>query len=224
MMGLLRAVAKSNRSIQTSIQNQGLTLPLCRQFSTQMETPQKDNSSDPFLRNPSSGLVYGRLFVTGKHTRKSDILNMLGSSRLSPDDVRFEYNMNYAPVSVMIQFPTRNSYEATLREGNRKGGLFRMERVGRQQWDTLPRYDGKTILLVGVPRNAVAEDVERFLAGCQYDASAIQMFGRPQRAADRPPTRTVFVEFPSQAKATHAFITKNRGFCLNNQITVRLLQ
>lgn len=47
-----------------------------------------------------SGLVYGRLFVTGKHTRKSDILNMLGSSRLSPDDVRFEYNMNYAPVSV----------------------------------------------------------------------------------------------------------------------------
>uniref|UniRef100_A0A0V0HF05 Putative ovule protein n=1 Tax=Solanum chacoense TaxID=4108 RepID=A0A0V0HF05_SOLCH len=100
MMGLLRAVAKSNRSIQTSIQNQGLTLPLCRQFSTQMETPQKDNSSDPFPRNPSSGLVYGRLFVTGKHTRKSDILNMLGSSRLSPDDVRFEYNMNYAPVSV----------------------------------------------------------------------------------------------------------------------------
>ena len=41
------------------------------------------------------------------------------------------------------------------------------------------------ILLQGVPRNAVAEDVERFLAGCQYDASAIQMFGRPQRAADR---------------------------------------
>lgn len=46
------------------------------------------------------GLVYGRLFVTGKHTRKSDIINMLGSSRLSPDDIRFEYNMNYAPVSV----------------------------------------------------------------------------------------------------------------------------
>lgn len=59
MMGLLRAVAKSNRSIQTGIQDQGLMLSLSRQLSTQMETPQKDkdkdNSSDPFLQNPSTG-------------------------------------------------------------------------------------------------------------------------------------------------------------------------
>lgn len=223
-MGLLRAVIKSNRSIQMGIQNQGLTLPLRRQLSTQMEVPQKDNSSDPFLKNPSTGLVYGRLIVTGKHTRKNDIISMLGTSKLSLDDVRFEYNTNHAPVAVMIQFPSRNAYEAALREGIRKGGLFRMERVGRQQWDTLPRYDGKTIILHGIPRNALAEDVERFLAGCQYDASSIQMFGRPQRASDGPPTRTVLVEFPSQALATHAFITKNRGFCLNNQVAVRLLQ
>lgn len=46
------------------------------------------------------GLVYGRLIVTGKHTRKSDIISMLGTSKLSLDDVRFEYNTNHAPVAV----------------------------------------------------------------------------------------------------------------------------
>ncbi|XP_059305674.1 uncharacterized protein LOC132057206 [Lycium ferocissimum] len=149
---------------------------------------------------------------------------MIGSSNLSQDDVRFEYNANYAPVAVMIQFPSRNAYDASLRAVLRKSRLFRMEKADRQQWDTLPRYDGKTILLQGVPRNAVPDDVERFLAGCQYDSSSIQMFARQQRAFDRPPARTVLVEFPSHALATHAFITKNRGFCLNNQVAVRLLQ
>lgn len=220
MMGLLRAVAKSNRSIQTGIQDQGLMLSLSRQLSTQMETPQKDkdkdNSSDPFLQNPSTGLIYKRLLINGKHTRKSDVINMLGTSRLSLDDVRFEYNANYAPVAAIIQFTSWNVYDS-VKAGNRKGGLIRMERADRQMWDALPRYDGKTILLQGIPRNAVAEDVERFLAGCRYDASSIQMFGRQ-------PTRTVLVEFPSQTLATHAFITKNRGFCLNNQVTLRLLQ
>lgn len=224
MMGLLRALTKSNRSIQTGLQNQGFTLPLSRQLSTQMEAPQQDNSSDPFLQNPSTGLVYGRISGIGRHTMKSDIISMLGTSKLSLDDVRFEYNMNYAPVAVMIQFPSRNAYDASLKVVVRKSGLFRMEKVDRQQWDTLPRYDGKTILLQGVPRNALAEDVERFLAGCQYDASSIQMFARQQRGFDRPPARTILVEFPSQALATHAFVTKNRGFCLNNQVAVRLLQ
>ncbi|MCD7467550.1 hypothetical protein HAX54_005050 [Datura stramonium] len=224
MMGLLRALTKSSRSIQTGVQNQGLTLPLSRQLSTQMDAPQQDNSSDPFLQNPSTGLVYGRISGIGRHTMKSDIISMLGTSKLSLDDIRFDYNLNYAPVAVMIQFPSRNAYDASLRTVVRKSGLFRMEKVDRQQWDTLPRYDGKTILLQGVPRNALAEDVERFLAGCQYDASSIQMFARPQRGFDRPPARTVLVEFPSQALATHAFIKKNRGFCLNNQVAVRLLQ
>lgn len=226
MMGLLRAVIKSNRSIQMGLQNQGLTLSLSRQLSTQMESsPQpNNNSSDSFLQNPSTGLVYGRISGIGRHTRKSDIISMLGT-KLSLDDIRFEYNANYAPLAVMIQFLSRNAYDAALRAVVRKSNLFRMERVDRQHWDTLPRYDGKTILLQGIPRNALADDVERFLSGCQYDASSIQMFTRQQRAFDRPPpARAVLVEFPSQALATHAFITKNRGFCLNNQVAVRLLQ
>lgn len=46
-----------------------------------------------------SGLVYGRIYGIGRHTRKSDIISMLGASNLSLDDVRFEYNPNYAPVA-----------------------------------------------------------------------------------------------------------------------------
>lgn len=45
------------------------------------------------------GLVYGRIYGIGRHTRKSDIISMLGASNLSLDDVRFEYNPNYAPVA-----------------------------------------------------------------------------------------------------------------------------
>ncbi|XP_009780572.1 uncharacterized protein [Nicotiana sylvestris] len=224
MMGLLRAMTKSNRPIQMGLQNQGLALSLSRQLSTQTETPQQDNSVDTFLQNPSTGLVYGRIYGIGRHTRKSDIISMLGASNLSLDDVRFEYNPNYAPVAAMIQFPTRNAYDASLRAVVRTSRLFRMERADRQQWDTLPHYDGKTILLQGIPRNALADDVERFLSGCQYDGSSIQIFARQQRGFDRPPARVALVQFPSQALAAHAFITKNRGFVLNNQIAVRLLQ
>ncbi|KAJ8538341.1 hypothetical protein K7X08_014881 [Anisodus acutangulus] len=140
----------------------------------------------------------------------------------------------------MIQFPSRNAYDASLRAGLRKSRLFRMERLivssGTLYHAMMEKLDTKCfeakkynddcrhyqILLQGVPRNALADDVERFLAGCQYNASSIQMFARQQRAFDRPPARTVLVEFPSQALATHAFITKNRGFCLNNQVAVRL--
>lgn len=35
--------------------------------------------------------------------------------------------------------------------------------------------------------------------------------------------RMAVVNFPSRASASHAFITKNRGFCLNNQIAIRIL-
>ncbi|XP_070006965.1 uncharacterized protein [Nicotiana sylvestris] len=145
MMGLLRAMTKSNRPIQMGLQNQGLALSLSRQLSTQTETPQQDNSVDTFLQNPSTGLVYGRIYGIGRHTRKSDIISMLGASNLSLDDVRFEYNPNYAPVAAMIQFPTRNAYDASLRAVVRTSRLFRMERADRQQWDTLPHYDGKTV-------------------------------------------------------------------------------
>ena len=36
--------------------------------------------------------------------------------------------------------------------------------------------------------------------------------------------RMATVNFPSKNEAMNAFIKKNRGYCLNNQISVRVLQ
>ncbi|KAL6519403.1 hypothetical protein OROGR_018723 [Orobanche gracilis] len=75
------------------------------------------------------------------------------------------------------------------------------------------------ILLSGIPHNALLDDVERFLSGCQYYSSSVTFI----RPLSKRAVRMAVVRFPSQALAMHAYITKNRGFCLNNQITVQVL-
>ncbi|KAK7859539.1 hypothetical protein CFP56_005929 [Quercus suber] len=77
------------------------------------------------------------------------------------------------------------------------------------------------MLLQGFPRNALPEDVERFLTGCVYEASSIEMF---MRGAFPDAIRMAIVNFPSKNEAMNAFIKKNRGICLNNQISVRVLE
>nr|POE59845.1 hypothetical protein CFP56_50031 [Quercus suber] len=73
-------------------------------------------------------------------------------------------------------------------------------------------------LLQGFPRNALPEDVERFLTGCVYEASSIEMF---MRGAFPDAIRMAIVNFPSKNEAMNAFIKKNRGICLNNQISLK---
>ncbi|KAI8556492.1 hypothetical protein RHMOL_Rhmol05G0257100 [Rhododendron molle] len=228
-MSLLRAAAKSHRLIRTSSQNQGLPLLLRdspMRFSTEAADHQpssRDNSSvDPFLRPPTKGFVYGKLVGTTKHTTKSDILNFLEDCGLSLDDLRVDYSHYprvYMPTGMMIQFPSQNAYDAAIKANNRKGRLYRLDRADRSQWDDITPYDGKAVLLQGIPRNAVPDDVERFLSGCVYDASTMEIFVRPSPYLIRMAT----VHFPSKTQAMHAFITKNRGFCLNSQILVRVL-
>lgn len=109
------------------------------------------------------------------------------------------------------------------------------------------------VLLQGIPREGTLVDIERFLSGCQYDASSIDMFMRlvparfemsynlcfmllmtifqgliiwhnwwPCRAAIKDKLATV--RFLTQTQAMNCFITKNKGYCLNNQVLVRVLQ
>ncbi|KAL0344590.1 UNVERIFIED_CONTAM: hypothetical protein Sradi_4290300 [Sesamum radiatum] len=167
------------------------------------------------------GSVYGRVNNITKFTTKSDIINLLEGCNLNPHNLKVEYNTRtYLPMSMMVEFPSKSAYDAAVKSINRKGRLFTMIRADKAQWDITAPYDGKTILLQGIPRNALIDDVERFLSGCQYDSSSIQMFVRP---TDQGPIRMALVRFPSQALAMHAYITKNRGFCLNNQITLQVL-
>ncbi|CAI9762050.1 unnamed protein product [Fraxinus pennsylvanica] len=219
-----RASMKSIRLIQMAHQNQGLEATVrssSRFFSTEADEASEGQRQDPFLQTPSSGLVYGRLSGITKHTAKSDIVNLLEGCNLGLDDVKVEYSRNYMPTSIMVQFPSRNAYNAALRAISRNGRLIRLERADRTQWDITAPFDGKAILLQGIPRNALPDDIERFLTGCQYDASSMQIF---LRQTNQGPIRMAVVHFPSPALATYAQITKNRGFCLNSQISAQVLQ
>ncbi|CAL5420049.1 unnamed protein product [Camellia sinensis] len=210
-MNLLRNALKSHRPIRVDQRNLRFSLFLRdspRPFSTEPQQPSQDTSKDPFLRTPSTGLVYGKLFGITKHTTKSDIISLLEGCNVNLDDMKADYNRTYMPTGMMIQFPSRYAYDAAIRAINRKGRLYKLERADRSQWDFITPYDGKSVLLQGIPRNAALDDVERFLS--------VPAFPDPIRMA--------LVHFPSQTQAMHAFITKNRSFCLNNQISVRVLQ
>ncbi|KAJ8747075.1 hypothetical protein K2173_014482 [Erythroxylum novogranatense] len=189
-----------------------------RWLSTEAEQPPSsaDSSNDSFIPNVSTGLMYGKVFGITRHTFKTDIINMLQGSNLTVDDIKFSYNRGYMPIASMVQFPSHQAYDIANRTLAKKGRLYRLERADRSEWDILMPYDGKTVLLRGVPRNASIDDVERFLSGCEYDPSSIQM--------PRQGLPVTLVRFPTRTAAMNAFITKNRGFCLNNPITVRVLE
>ncbi|KAL3536338.1 hypothetical protein ACH5RR_004799 [Cinchona calisaya] len=210
-MSIFRTATKSTRLIGLGHHHQGLPSLLRgspRRFSTEAEQPSQDTNADTFLQNPPTGLVYGKLFGTTKLTTKTDVLNLLDGCNLSADDVKVSYSRLYDATSMFLQFPSRQAYNTASRSITRKG-RFRLEVADRSQWDLIAPYDGKAILLQGIPRNALIDDVERFLSGCHYDASSIQMFSRQ---AFPYPIRMALVRFPSQALAMHAYITKNQGY------------
>ncbi|KAG7960580.1 hypothetical protein I3843_10G131100 [Carya illinoinensis] len=214
----------SRLTVRTVRENHGNPLLLRefpRWFSTEAEQPPQDSAVDPFLQTPGTGLVYGRLIGVTRHTLKTDIVNLLEGCKLTLDDVKVDYNRSFSPVGMMVQFPSRNAFDQAIRVIGKKGRLYKLERADRSQWDLLIPYNGKAVLLQGIPRNALPEDVERFLTGCEYDASSIDIF---LRAGFRDPIRMATVKFPSQTEAMNAFIKKNRSFCLNNQILLRVLQ
>ncbi|XP_010253414.1 PREDICTED: uncharacterized protein LOC104594694 [Nelumbo nucifera] len=211
--GLLRST-RSNQSFLPLFQREAT-----RHFATDAE--QKDSSLDPFLRPPSTGLAYGRLIGFGRNTLKTDIINFLEGCNLTPQDVKVEYNRAFTSVGMILQFPSRIAFDSAIRLMNRNGRLYKLERADRSQWDVAKSYDGKVVLMQGVPRNALPEDIERVLSGCVYNSSSIQTFVRP---AFPDPVRLALVEFPSQVEAMNAVLVKNRSFCLNNQILMRVLQ
>lgn len=220
--GLFRAATRSNLAVRTAGEYHNRTfsaaaavLESSRKFSTQAH----DSATESFLRTQSPGSVYGRLTGISKNTLKTDIVHLLEGCGLTLEDVKVEHNRMYYPTAMMVHFSSSQTYNHANREINKKGRLYKLERVGQAQWDHLRPHDGKTVLLQGIPREAIPADVERFLSGCEYDASSIQLSFRTQS-----PDKFATVRFPSQTQAMNCFITKNKGFCMNNQVLVRVLQ
>ncbi|KAL6503144.1 hypothetical protein OROHE_023773 [Orobanche hederae] len=229
MSQLSRAAMRWGRLIKTAQPNRRLpstffTFP--KPFSTESAEPSLGSSNDQYIRTSSSVSIYGKFGNITKLTTKNDVINLLEGCELNPENLRVEYNRTFRPTSMMIEFPSGSAYDDAVRAINRKGRLHSLTRVDKSYWDsTTPQdgsapYDGKAILLSGIPHNALLEDVERFLSGCQYYSSSVTFFIRP---LSKRAVRMVVVRFPSQALAMHAYITKNRGFCLNEQITVQVL-
>nr|CAD1830353.1 unnamed protein product [Ananas comosus var. bracteatus] len=167
-----------------------------------------DPSDDPFLQTSTEGLVFGRLTGIGKNTMKTDVLHYLEGCNLSTDDIKFDYTKAYNPVGVLLQFPSESSFDTAVKQTIRRGRLYKIEKIDRSEWDLKTSYDGKVVLLQGIPRNAVQEDVERFLSGSNFELSTFQMLFR-QGFPD--PVRIALVHFPTRLDAMNAFCFNNRG-------------
>ncbi|XP_010558298.1 PREDICTED: uncharacterized protein LOC104826994 [Tarenaya hassleriana] len=193
-----------------------------KSFSTETEQPPEKPPVDGFFRSSGTGPVYGKLLGFSKRTLKTDILHLLDGCNLTPDDIKFSYSRGgaFALLGTYVRFPSRSSYDNALRSIMKKGKLYKIERAERAQWDPLPSYEGKVVVLHGIPLNALVDDIERFLSGCDYHPS----FQFVRRGGMPDPVRVAVVHFPSQTHAMNAFFTKNRGFCLNNQVMMQVLQ
>ncbi|XVE76281.1 hypothetical protein DITRI_Ditri12bG0159500 [Diplodiscus trichospermus] len=228
-MNLVRNAIQSHVLVRTIKPTHALP-PFLREspkrFSTetdQPQPPQPDVSVDQFLNSASKGFVHARLSGTMRHTMKSDIISLLEGCTLTPDDIKVSYSRSLFPVAMMLRFSSPALFSNATRIIRRFDRLYRLERVDLYDWDIVTPYNGKTVVLQGIPRNALVEDIERFLSGCDYDSSSIQTvaFTRP---GSTNVVRLTTVQFPSQIQAVNACITKNRSLCLNNQISVRVLQ
>ncbi|KAG5244020.1 Ribosomal protein S24e family protein [Salix suchowensis] len=260
MSFLLRKTINSNSTLQSLKPNNTLTLFLrqsTKHFSTETQPPpppsppQVNNDpspADPFLQDSATSLTYARLHGVRKHTLKTDIINLFEGSNLTLDDIRVVHNsFNNNSYAAAIKFTSRRAYDNAQRALTRAGRVYNLEKTPPTVWDAALRnsYDGKTVLLEGLPKNALDEDIERFLSGCEFVPSSIRTFvkypgpimsaGRknpttseektgPNTSEEkRDPIRMATVLFSTRNEAMNALIKKNRGFCLNNQISVRVL-
>ncbi|KAK6231516.1 hypothetical protein QUC31_011211 [Theobroma cacao] len=227
-MNLLRNAIKSHVSVRTIRPMQALPSFLGaspKRFSTgtdEPQPPQPDASVNQFMESASKGFVFAKLHGITKHTMKSDIMSLLEGCNLTADDIKVHYSRSFFPLGMMLRFSSPAAFSNAARTIRRFDRLYRLEKVEASDWDIVRPYNGKTVLLLGIPRNALVEDVERFLSGCDYDPSSIQMVTVPKPGTPVP-FRFTTVRFPSQIQAMNACISKNRNVCLNNQLSVRVL-
>ncbi|CAJ1947641.1 unnamed protein product [Sphenostylis stenocarpa] len=146
MTGIARAALRSKCTTSLcALVQRSHGLPV-RCFSTEAEQPPLDSTPPPpFLDIKHSGVTYGKLFGVRKHILKTDIINFLEGCDLTLEDVKMDYNRSFFPVSTLLQFPTRNSYDNAIRVIVKKGRLYKLDRADRSEWDQVKPYDGKTV-------------------------------------------------------------------------------
>lgn len=183
------------------------------------EATQEEHAFDPFLHGRmGTGVVFGKMTGSGRYMLKSDVVHFLEGCNLTVEDVKVDYNRAYNSTGMLVQFSSLSAYETAIKQIARNGRLYKLEKVNQAQWDLQETYNGKVVLMLNIPRNALIEDIERFLCGCNYDGSDIKISVRPNE------TKAALVRFPSQAEAMHAVRVKNHTFCLNSTVQMHVLQ
>ncbi|CAN1304488.1 hypothetical protein LINPERPRIM_LOCUS26217 [Linum perenne] len=227
-MSLLRNGIRAAFALRTSTSRLGSTWYLrdsANHFSTeagQPPSPPEPSSVDPFLQTPGVAIAYGRLFGGGRNTLKTDIINLLEGCDLGVEDIKFSYTRGFNPNAVLLQFPSRQAYDNAFKVIARKGRIYRLQRMSFKLTFVLNSHTlFLQVLLQGISNNVIAEDVERFLSGCEFDPSSIQFIrqGIPPNAV-----KAAVVKFESPVQAMNAFISKNGGFCLNSRVWMRVVQ
>ncbi|XP_078445453.1 ribosomal protein S24e family protein isoform X2 [Wolffia australiana] len=198
-LGLLR---NSVRAIFNS--GSGGIFPV-RCLSTAASGDPAESLTDSIV-DPPEGPCFARIRNIGRSTLKTDIIHHFEGSGLTEDDLKIEYNRNFDPTGILAQFPSRSSYNAAGRQNTKKGQPYAMMPVR-----------------VKVPRNAIAEDIERIFHGCNYDGSATEIFLRPG-PEPKEPIKMALVRFPTREEAMTAARLRNRSFCLNSHVIMHVLQ
>ncbi|KAL9239261.1 hypothetical protein vseg_013601 [Gypsophila vaccaria] len=223
-MALLRGAQKLHQLTQITRRTHQ-PLPLLIRgtyFSTESQQPSSPSPpTAPSLRPPSQGVVYGRLFGISENTLKTDIIHLFEGCHLTEDDIKVEYDRMFNPLAMVLQFPSLSDFSTAFKENSRKGRWLKLDKADRQQWDAVKAYNGSYVLLHGIPRTAILDDIERVLTGCNYDSSSFDIF---TRSAYPEAVRMAILRFPSQIEAMNAVIQKNGSYCLNNRILTRLIQ
>ncbi|XP_078445452.1 ribosomal protein S24e family protein isoform X1 [Wolffia australiana] len=214
-LGLLR---NSVRAIFNS--GSGGIFPV-RCLSTAASGDPAESLTDSIV-DPPEGPCFARIRNIGRSTLKTDIIHHFEGSGLTEDDLKIEYNRNFDPTGILAQFPSRSSYNAAGRQNTKKGQPYAMMPIDRKLWDLQTSYYGKTVR-VKVPRNAIAEDIERIFHGCNYDGSATEIFLRPG-PEPKEPIKMALVRFPTREEAMTAARLRNRSFCLNSHVIMHVLQ
>ena len=213
MGSVVRATLKKTNSTVCAFQRSNGVV--ARFFSTEAEKPPQNST-------PPSGLTYGRLLGIHKHALKTDIIHFLEGCNLTLEDVKMEYNRSFNPIAMMVQFPSYSAYDNAIHVLRREGRLYKLDRIDRSQWDIATPYDGRTILIQGLPRNATYADVEQIVSDFDYYPSSLKMFLRAGEGTE--PVKMATILFRSRTQAMNAFITKNGTYCLNNRISINVLQ
>jgi len=175
-----------------------------------------------------------------KYAFKSDILAYFQGCDLQPHQLVTIFDEKYRQRFVQIEFDTmedfRQAQRLIVRRGRLGGRYLKLDLDVKSDGDalheTVKDFRGQSLLMMQLPTDATAEDIERFFQGYNL-APYSTRFLRVQKdmnlkkpSSNTPPVveRRALVKFVSPLEALRALRMKQGEFCLDRAIELRFVQ